>query len=123
MRVLEHLLGGIAGCHVQRLLSVPQPKRTLRPCDPVDAGKLPLRRRTQLRAKLHRHLARQTKIARQLAILSPTEKWQPQGGAAAAEARVRRERRQQRADASAASALQQQRQQQRPPQKHQKAAA
>lgn len=38
------------------------------PCA-ADSGKLPLRSRTHLRAKLHRHLSRQVKIARQLAIL------------------------------------------------------
>ena len=35
-----------------------------------------MRRRTQLRAKLHRHLARQVKIARTLGILAPTARWQ-----------------------------------------------
>jgi hypothetical protein len=35
-----------------------------------------VRRRTQLRAKLHRHLARQVKIARTLGILAPTARWQ-----------------------------------------------
>ena len=35
-----------------------------------------MRRRTHLRAKLHRHLARQVKIARTLGILAPTARWQ-----------------------------------------------
>ena len=51
----------------------------------ADAGKLPLRRTTHLRAKLHRRLARQIKVARQLAILSPTERYVPPSLAAAAE--------------------------------------
>ncbi|KAL4423298.1 hypothetical protein ABPG77_004567 [Micractinium sp. CCAP 211/92] len=51
-----------------------------------EAGKLPLRKRTHLRAKLHSHLARQVKIARCMGILSPTARWsrrkvQGKGGA------------------------------------------
>ncbi|KAI7837226.1 hypothetical protein COHA_008915 [Chlorella ohadii] len=61
-----------------------------------DSGKLPLRSRTRLRAKLHRHLSRQVKIARHLAILSPTEKWRPETTPeAAAVAAARAARRQQ----------------------------
>lgn len=59
-----------------------------------EAGKLPLRKRTHLRAKLHRHLARQVKIARCMAILSPTARWEPSADAKAEAARERRQRRQ-----------------------------
>ncbi|KAL4436782.1 hypothetical protein ABPG75_003921 [Micractinium tetrahymenae] len=60
-----------------------------------EAGKLPLRKRTHLRAKLHRHLARQVKIARCMAILSPTARWQPAVDAKEEAARERRQRRRQ----------------------------
>jgi ribosomal protein S18 len=58
-----------------------------------ESGKLPLRSRTHLRAKLHRHLSRQVKIARQMAILSPTERWRSENApdaAAVAAARAAR---------------------------------
>ncbi|PSC74785.1 pectin lyase [Micractinium conductrix] len=42
-----------------------------------DTGKLPLRSRTKLRAKLHRRLAREIKTARCMGLLSPTAKWAP----------------------------------------------
>lgn len=42
-----------------------------------EAGKLPLRERTHLRAKLHRHLSRQIKLARCMGLLSPTARWEP----------------------------------------------
>lgn len=53
----------------------PPPPST--PCSPADTGKLPLRSRTKLRAKLHRRLAREIKTARCMGLLSPTAKWAP----------------------------------------------
>lgn len=42
-----------ASAHTTRASGLPPP--------PAEAGKLPLRKRTHLRAKLHRHLARQVR--------------------------------------------------------------
>lgn len=60
------------------------------------AGKLPLRQRTHLRAKLHRHLARQVKIARIMAILPTTEQWKPSHGAPVSQQKSRHSHQQRR---------------------------
>ncbi|KAL4858254.1 30S ribosomal protein S18 [Chlorella vulgaris] len=58
-----------------------------------EAGQFPLRARTQLRAKLHRHLARQVKTARAMGILSPTERWRsPQDASGGSRSNFRQRR-------------------------------